>query len=254
MMKKIILIVSIIILLSCSNSSNNTASDNIDNMTNRSVNVGIYVYDYPFGYMSNGHIGGFDYDLMNEISRISGLKMNFNPMKFEELMPALESHKIDVIIAGMTVTEDRKEFVNFSDKYYTTSQAVIVDSSNTNINKEEDLIGKNVGVIVGTVADSMISKIDGINIERFDTGSSIILALKVGKVDAAVFDKTTCEHFTAYDDEIKIVSGIKYPDEDYAIAFRKEDADLLNTVNKDIMEIMLSGYHDELMKKHLATN
>ena len=61
-----------------------------------------------------------------------------------------------------------------------------------------------MGVIKGTIADNIISENQGINIERFDTGSSIILALKVGKVDAAVFDKTTCEHFTAYDDEIKI--------------------------------------------------
>ncbi|WP_041750098.1 transporter substrate-binding domain-containing protein [Brachyspira murdochii] len=252
-MKKIILIISIILFVSCTNSSNNTAS-NIDNLNNRYINVGIYVYDYPFGYISNGNIGGFDYDLMNEISRISGLKMNFNPMKFEELMSALESHKIDVIIAGMTVTEERKELVNFSDKYYTTSQAVIVEKSNTNINKEEDLIGKNVGVIIGTVADSMISKIDAINIERFDTGSSIILALKVRKVDAAVFDKTTCEHFAAYDNDIKIVQKIKFPDEDYAIAFRKEDTNLLDTVNKTLKEIMTSSFYDELMAKHLNSN
>ena len=78
--------------------------------------------------------------------------------------------------------------------------------------------------------------------------------MKVGKVDAAVFDKTTCEHFTAYDDDIKIVQEIKYPDEDYAIAFRKEDTDLLNTFNKALMEIMLSGYHDELIKKYLSAN
>lgn len=90
--------------------------------------------------MSNGTIGGFDYDLMNEISKISSIKMNFIPMQFEQLMPALEAKKIDAIIAGMTVTEDRKKQVNFSDKYYTSRQAILLNQNEDKINTEEDLI------------------------------------------------------------------------------------------------------------------
>ncbi|MCZ9850117.1 transporter substrate-binding domain-containing protein [Brachyspira hyodysenteriae] len=254
-MKKIILIILMILslLISCKKPSENTPIKN-EISTNQYVNVGIYVYDYPFGYLSNGNIGGFDYDLMNEISKISGSNINFIPMRFEELMPALESKKIDAIIAGMTVTDERKQYLNFSDKYYTSSQAVLVKTDNESIQTEEDLIGKKVGVIRGTVADTMISAKEGIEIERFDTGSSIILSLKVGNVDAAIFDKATCDHFVMYDKSIKLADQIKYPEEDYAIAFRKEENIFLNEVNKALSQIMTNGLYNKLIEKHLGSN
>ncbi|TVL67951.1 amino acid ABC transporter substrate-binding protein [Brachyspira hyodysenteriae] len=254
-MKKIILIILMILslLISCKKTSENTPIKN-EISTNQYVNVGIYVYDYPFGYLSNGNIGGFDYDLMNEISKISGSNINFIPMSFEELMPALESKKIDAIIAGMTVTDERKQYLNFSDKYYTSSQAVLVKTDNESIQTEEDLIGKKVGVIKGTVADTMISAKEGIDIERFDTGSSIILSLKVGNVDAAIFDKATCDHFVMYDKSIKLADQIKYPEEDYAIAFRKEENIFLNEVNKALSQIMTNGLYNKLIEKHLGSN
>lgn len=254
-MKKIILIILMILslLISCKKPSENTPIKN-EISTNQYVNVGIYVYDYPFGYLSNGNIGGFDYDLMNEISKISGSNINFIPMRFEELMPALESKKIDAIIAGMTVTDERKQYLNFSDKYYTSSQAVLVKTDNESIQTEEDLIGKKVGVIKCTVADTMISAKEGIDIERFDTGSSIILSLKVGNVDAAIFDKATCDHFVMYDKSIKLADQIKYPEEDYAIAFRKEENIFLNEVNKALSQIMTNGLYNKLIEKHLGSN
>ncbi|CRF35587.1 amino acid ABC transporter substrate-binding protein [Brachyspira suanatina] len=255
-MKKIILIILMIlslVILSCKDSSKNITIKN-ESHTKQYINIGIYVYDYPFGYLSNGNIGGFDYDLMNEISKISGSNMNFIPMRFEELIPALESKKIDAIIAGMTVTEERKQYLNFSDKYYTSSQAVLIRTNDESIQTEEDLIGKKVGVIRDTVADTMISAKEGIEIERFDTGSSIILSLKVGNVDAAIFDRSTCEHYILYDKSIKLVENIKYPEEDYAIAFRKDENVLLDEINKALSQIMTNGSYDKLVEKHLGTN
>lgn len=146
------MVIILSLIISCNNSSSNNKSDSVSTnktFANKFINVGIYVYDYPFGYLSNGTIGGFDYDLMNEISKISSIKMNFIPMQFEQLMPALEAKKIDAIIAGMTVTEDRKKQVNFSDKYYTSRQAILLNQNEDKINTEEDLIGKKVGVIRG---------------------------------------------------------------------------------------------------------
>ena len=176
-MKKIMLIILMILslMISCQNSADNKITKE-KTSTNKIVNVGIYVYDYPFGYLSNGNIGGFDYDLMNEISKISKLEINFIPMKFEKLIPALESEKIDIIIAGMTITDERKKYINFSDKYYTSRQAVLVKKDNDTINTEEDLIGKQVGVIKYAVADTIISQKEGINIKRFGASGSIILS------------------------------------------------------------------------------
>lgn len=254
-MKKIMLIILMILslMISCQNSADNKITKE-KTSTNKIVNVGIYVYDYPFGYLSNGNIGGFDYDLMNEISKISKLEINFIPMKFEELIPALESEKIDIIIAGMTITDERKKYINFSDKYYTSRQAVLVKKDNDTINTEEDLIGKQVGVIKDAVADTIISQKEGINIKRFGASGSIILSLKTGNIDAAIFDKVTCDHYLLYDKDIKIVESIQYPEEDYAIAFRKKDNILLNEINNALAQIMTNGFHDKLIEKHLGTN
>ncbi|ELV05498.1 transporter substrate-binding domain-containing protein [Brachyspira hampsonii] len=84
-MKNILLIsLCIILFVSCTNSTSKyeNFTNNEEYIKNSAINVGIYVYDYPFGYMSNGNIGGFDYDLMKEISKISGSNMNFIPMSF----------------------------------------------------------------------------------------------------------------------------------------------------------------------------
>lgn len=258
MYKNIIKIVILLSLfISCNKKSSETNTEEAEKTIitqNSPVNIGIYVYDYPFGYLSNGNIGGFDYDLINEISKISGSNINLKPMRFEELVPALESKKIDVIIAAMTITEDRKKYLDFSDKYYTSSQCVLVKIDNDTINSENDLIGKQIGVIKDSVADTMISKVEGVIVKRFDTGSSIILALKVGNVDAAIFDKVTCDYYLRYDDDIKIVNTIKYPQEDYAIAFRKENNIFLTEVNKALSQIMTNGFYDKLIEKHLSSN
>lgn len=250
-MKKIIpFIILILSFISCNNKNtqvNNTSSQT--NEKNKTIMVGIYVYDYPFGYLSNGQIGGFDYDIMNEIAKSSELEIDFTAMKFEELMPALSSKQIDIIIAGMTVTEERKKLVNFSKEYYKSSQAILVDKDNEYINTFDDLIGKRVGVINGTIGYSYISKKQGININGFDTGSSALLALKVEKLDAAVFDKVTCEHYAKNDNSIKLVEDPNYPIEDYAIAVRKEDTELLQKINDGLTEIINNGTYQQLLDK-----
>ncbi len=261
-MNKFISIITLMLtlLVSCNNSQNTEKSgintnNNITNSnetaeTNKTMMVGIYVYDYPFGYLNNGRIGGFDYDLMNEIAKEAGLKIDFIDMKFEELMPALYSEQIDIIIAGMTVTEERNKLVTFSKKYYHSTQTILVNQNNTNINSFNDLAGMHVGVISSTIGDSYISKIQGVNLERFDTGSTALLALKVEKLDAVVFDKVTCEHYAKNDKTIKLIEDPAYPIEHYAIAVRKNENELINKINEGLDKIMANGTYQALINKY----
>lgn len=248
-MKKTLLLTILIILLliSCKKNENTPNNKNF-------VNVGIYVYHYPFGYLSNDNIAGIDYDLMNEISKISGSNIKFTPMSFEELIPALESKKIDTIIAGMTVTEERKKYMDFSDGYYNSMQALLVRADNETIKSESDLTGKLIGVIANTISDTMISENTNLTIERLGSSSALILALKVGTIDAAVSDRETCNHFIKYDNTIKLVDTIKFPEEYYAVAFRKEENPFLPEVNKALSIIKTNGFYKQLLEKHLGTN
>ena len=259
-MKKIIIFIlfSLINFTACSNYSNtnnleNTATNETEsNYSNEALMVGIYIYDYPMLHLTNEDAGGFDYDLMQKIADVSDFKIKFVPMQFADLISALNKKRIDIIIAAMTITEERKEIVNFSDSYLTAGQSIVVNKENTNIMTINDLIGKTIGAIKNTVSDVTASKIEGIHeVKTFDIAGSAFLSLKTGKIDAMVVDKLTCINYLQYDKDLKIVETIEFPGMGYGIAVRKEDTILLNKINRGLQEIMTNGTYQKLVDKYL---
>ncbi|MEI0563298.1 basic amino acid ABC transporter substrate-binding protein [Brachyspira pulli] len=248
-MKKIIIFIMIIssmIIVSCNNSKTSDASSS---NTDKPIYVGIDVDFPPFGYLDNGKIAGFDYDIMNEVAKLSGLNVEFTHMQFNGLLPALQAKKIDVIIASMTVTEDRKQFVNFSEPYYVSSQVMLVHKDDDSIKTFDDLNGKNIGVVIGTTGDTIMTEKEGVNVEKFDTGASAVLALKSKKIAAVVFDKEPCKSFEKYNDDIKLVESDAVQ-ENYAIAMRKDETALLEKINAGLSQIMTNGTYEKLIEKN----
>ncbi|WP_432633382.1 basic amino acid ABC transporter substrate-binding protein [Brachyspira sp.] len=250
-MKKIIaifmIIFSLILSLSCNNKTN--SSESMENTEDKIIYVGIDAAFPPFGYLDNGNIAGFDYDIMNEIAKLTDMKVEFNQMQFAGLLPALQTKKIDVIIAGMTVTEERKEFVNFSETYYVSSQVILVHRDNNDITNFDNLEGKNVGTVIGTTGDVVMTENEKVNTKKFDTGAQAVLSLKEKKIDAIVFDKEPCKNFAKYNEEIKLIDSDSVQ-EDYAIAVRKEDISLLENINRGISIIMTNGTYENLIEKN----
>lgn len=250
-MKKIIaifmIIFSLILSLSCNNKTN--SSESMENTEDKIIYVGIDAAFPPFGYLDNGNIAGFDYDIMNEIAKLTDMKVEFNQMQFAGLLPALQTKKIDVIIAGMTVTEERKEFVNFSETYYVSSQVILVHRDNNDITNFDNLEGKNVGTVIGTTGDVVMTENEKVNTKKFDTGAQAVLSLKEKKIDAIVFDKEPCKNFAKYNEEIKLIDSDSVQ-EDYAIAVRKEDTSLLENINRGISIIMTNGTYENLIEEN----
>ena len=249
-MKKIIIIFTVIfsLMLSCSNNNENS-SESLENTEDRIVYVGIDAAFPPFGYLEDGNIAGFDYDIMSEIAKLTGIKVEFNQMQFSGLLPALQTKKIDAIIAGMTVTEERKQFVNFSKTYYVSSQVILVHRDDNSIKNFDNLVGKNVGTVIGTTGDTIMTENERVNTKKFDTGAQAVLSLKEKKIDAIVFDKEPCKNFAKYNSEIKLIESDAVQ-EDYAIAVRKEDTSLLENINKGISIIMTNGTYEKLIEKN----
>ena len=249
-MKKIIIIFTVIfsLMLSCSNNNENS-SESLENTEDRIVYVGIDAAFPPFGYLEDGNIAGFDYDIMSEIAKLTGIKVEFNQMQFSGLLPALQTKKIDAIIAGMTVTEERKQFVNFSETYYVSSQVILVHRDDNSIKNFDNLVGKNVGTVIGTTGDTIMTENERVNTKKFDTGAQAVLSLKEKKIDAIVFDKEPCKNFAKYNSEIKLIESDAVQ-EDYAIAVRKEDTSLLENINKGISIIMTNGTYERLIEKN----
>ena len=248
-MKRIITIFIIIFSLILSCSSDKNSSESLGNAEDKIIYVGIDAAFPPFGYLENGNIAGFDYDIMSEIAKLTDMKVEFNQMQFAGLLPALQTKKIDAIIAGMTVTEERKQFVNFSETYYVSSQVILVHRDDNSINNFDNLDGKNVGTVIGTTGDTIMTENERVNVRKFDTGAEAVLSLKEKKIDAIVFDKEPCKNFAKYNAEIKLIESDAI-EEDYAIAVRKEDTSLLENINKGISIIMTNGTYENLIEKN----
>lgn len=233
-----------LLIISCNNNTNNKEASNEDVLI-----VGIDAEFPPFGYYEGDEIKGFDYDIINEVAKVSGLNIEITAMKFDGLLPALQTKKIDAIIAGMTVTEERKKFVNFSTTYYVSSQVMLVNEKNDSITNFDNLIGKDVGVVIGTTGDILMTETEGVNTHKFDTGAGAVLALSEDKIDAIVFDKEPCKNFAKYNDGIKLIESDAV-EEDYAIAVRKEDTLILDKINEGLSVIMTNGTYEKLIDKN----
>ncbi|MDR3258541.1 MAG: basic amino acid ABC transporter substrate-binding protein [Fusobacteriaceae bacterium] len=204
----------------------------------------------PFEYLKDGAIVGFDMDLINEISKIIGKECEIKNIAFDGLLPALQSKKLDIIIAGMTATDERKKFVNFSDTYYLAQQMIVLNSdAKTNIKTFDDLPGKSVGVILGYTGDVAVSEIKGVNVTRFNGTGAAIMALKSQKVDAVVLDSEPATQYASQNKELVVIET-DAAKEEYAIAFRKEDTQLLEEVNKALKILKENGKYQELLKKY----
>lgn len=203
----------------------------------------------PFEYRESGNIVGFDIELVNEIAKLINREIEIEDMAFDGLLPALQTKKIDLIIAGMTATEERKKNVNFSEPYYKSQQAMVVYNDENNIKTFDDLEGKEVGVILGYTGDLIVSEIPNIRIQRYNATSEAIMGLKSKKVQAVVLDYEPAKNYSAQNPELKLVETAS-ESEEYAIAVRKEETQLLEDINKALTTLKENGTYDTLLNKY----
>lgn len=213
------------------------------------IYVGMSADFAPFEYREGKEIVGFDVDLMREISKISGIEVEFVDIQFDGLLPALESGKIDVIISGMTATENRKKFVNFTDSYFNSTQTILANNENQSIASFADLSGKAVGVVLGFTGDLVVSKLPNVSVQKFNSTPDLILALKSRKVEAGVLDYETAKSYVAHNPELKLIPSDSAKEE-YAIAMRKSDTELLQKINAALKEIKENGTYETLLTKY----
>ena len=216
---------------------------------NKKLYVGTNAEFEPFEYRESGNIVGFDIELVGEISKLINREIEIEDMAFDGLLPALQTKKIDLIIAGMTATEERKKFVNFSESYYKSQQAMVVYSNENNIKNFDNLSGKEVGVVLGYTGDIIVSELPDVKVQRYNATSEAIMALKSKKVQAVVLDYEPAKNYSAQNLELKLIETDSQSEE-YAIAIRKEDTQLLEDINKALNTLKENGTYDALLNKY----
>ncbi len=204
----------------------------------------------PFEYIEQGNIVGFDVDLMNEVAKLIGKKVEFKNMAFDSLLIAMQTGKINCIISGMTATDERRQHVNFSDPYFISKQAVLVPSG-SDIKKFEDLKGKKIGVVIGYTGDMVVTDMykDTSSITRYEATGQAIMALTAKKVDATVLDMEPAKEYAANNEGITVLDTA-LAEEEYSIALPKENTALLEEINNALKTLKENGTYDKIYAKY----
>ena len=203
----------------------------------------------PYEYHEGNDIKGIDVEICQAVAEKLGLKLEIEDVAFDAIIPEVTSGKADLAAAGMTVTEDRKQNMDFSDTYASAKQLILVKDDSTLAGKD-DLKGKKIGVQQGTTSDLMSTEDFGDDaVVRFSKSMEAVQALTQGKIDAVIVDSQTAEQF------VKEVPGIKaldasYSDESYAIGVKKGNTELLKAVNGALAELKSEGKLDEIAAKY----
>ena len=205
----------------------------------------------PYEYVDDdGNIIGIDAEIAAAIAEKLGMELEIKDMEFDSLITACAGGSVDVVLAGMTVTDERKESVNFSDSYATGIQVIIV-KEDSEIATADDLDGKTIGVQSGTTGDIYCRDDYGEDsVKQYNNGALAVAALQNGQVDCVVIDNEPAKNFVAANEGLKILDT-EYITEDYAIAVAKENTELLEKVNNAMAELKADGTIDKIINKYI---
>ncbi len=208
----------------------------------------------PFEYVGGeGVVDGFDgidMAIAKKIAEDNGKTASINNMEFDSLLLALQNGQIDAVIAGMTITDERKEAVDFSEPYYTATQVMIV-KDDSDIKKASDMQDKKIAVVQGYTGEECVKGL-GYSYEAFKKGSETILELMNGKCDVVVIDSATAEKYVGDNEGIKIVEDPEaFEAEEYGIAVKKGNTELLNQINASISKMKSDGTISSISAQYL---
>jgi ABC-type amino acid transport substrate-binding protein len=212
--------------------------------------------DYPpyeFYLLSDkeGELVGIDIDIAKVIAREMGVELEIKDLIFSKIFDALDSGQIDIAIAGLHPTEERKKVANFSDIYYMAIQNIVIRKDNSEtIKTSEDLRGKKVGVQKDTIQQAMtMSLIEGAEFEVRETIEELIIILKKGLVDAVILEEPVAESYVHRDKSFMSIQCKKFTDKlGSAIAVKKGDDDLLAEINRILAKLKKEGKINEFVE------
>ncbi len=216
------------------------------------VVVGCNAEFMPFEFTdNNNNIIGYDIDVINAVGKAAGFEVKMHNQSFDTLIEGLESQKLDAVISGMTITEARRQKIDFSDPYYDAAQVIVVLKETQGYTKIGDIKGKLVGVQLGTTGAGMAEEVMGANnpdLKQFRKYNEVFTDLKLGRIDAVVVDLPVAQAYVRKLEGLRI-SSPSMSEEQYGIAVRKGNKELLDKINAGLKKIRESGEYDKITEK-----
>ncbi len=206
----------------------------------------------PFEYVEDGKEVGVDIDIANEIAKDLGVTLKVVNMDFDPIVDYIKSGKGDIGAAGMTITDERKESVDFSIEYVKSKQYIITLKDNTDI-KPDNLDGLTIGVQTGTTGDTIYASDEDVikakEVKRYKSVLEAASDLKLGRLDCIIIDELPAKKVVEQNPEFKCEESV-WEEEWYAIAVQKGNTTLLDAVNKTLQRLLDEGKIDEYIVNH----
>lgn len=198
----------------------------------------------PFEYVTSSGViddfDGIDINIAKQVGEDIGKEAKIENMEFDSIFIALENGQVDAAIAGMTITDERKDTLDFSIPYYTATQVMIV-REDSDITKASDMKDKNIAVIQGYTGEECVKEL-GYEYEAFKKGTETILELTNGKCDVVVIDSATAQKYVNDNEGLKIVEDPDaFEGEEYGIAVKKGNTELLDQINDSLQKMLDDG-------------
>lgn len=201
----------------------------------------------PFEYLENDKIVGLDPDIIEELSKRVGFEYKWSNMNFDGLISALQTKKVDMVIAGMSISEDRMKYIDFSTPYISPAMTYIALATSP-ISTLDDLENKRFGIELGTTEEDIVKKVPGAVVVPYSGHTAALFALKSGKIDSMLLDANVAKNYLEKNPDLKVVTTVE--GENKAMAFNKDDKELRNKIDAELKKMMEDGTIDKLKEKH----
>ena len=201
----------------------------------------------------SGDIEGIDVDTAKAIAEKLGLELQVDDMEFDAALLSVQQGKADIAMAGITVTDERKAVMAFSDSYATGIQSIIVPEG-SDIASPDDLAGKKIGTQRGTTGYIYCTDDFGEDsVVAYDNGLTAVQALNNGQVDAVVIDNAPAKEYVAANPGLKVLET-SYAEEDYAIGMNRDNTALVEAVNAALEELKADGTLQSIVDKYITAD
>lgn len=260
-MSKKFLAIALTAALSCtallagcgSTTDNNTAASTDPVSEKATLTMATNAEFPPYEYMESNEVVGIDVDIAQAICDKLDMELVIDNIAFDSIIPAVQSGKADVGVAGMTVTEDRLQSIDFTDTYTTATQVIIVNAEGSSVASVDDLAGKTIGVQLGTTGDIYASDVEGATVEQYQKGADAVQALKQNKIDCVIIDSEPAKAFVAANEGLTILPD-PFEEEEYAICISKDNTELKDKINAALAELKADGTIDSIVEKYIGSD
>ena len=247
------MIISAAVFAGCSSTSDSSKNESTE-AAQATIVMATNAQFPPYEYYEGDNIVGIDAEIAQAIADDMGMKLEIVSIEFDSILTGVQTGKYDFGMAGMTVTEERKQAVDFSDTYAKAKQVIIVKEDSA-ITSFDDVVeqGAKAGVQIATTGDIYATDDLGAeNVVEFNNGADAVAALSAGKVDCVIIDNEPAKSFVSVNEGLKILES-EYVEEEYAACFPK-DSEIKDQFNASLQKLIADGTVQAIIDKYINTD